>query len=138
MPEEEALAFLREMADVSGPVAGQWIQLGIVLRQTDVLIGDVGLLLDQDAETAEIGFSLARQYQGQGLATEAIAVVVQAVFANTAVMKLRGVTDTRNIASIRLLERTGFVKMSEQQSVVRGEACGEYVFERTRHNVASG
>ena len=86
----------------------------------------------------EIGFSLARQYQGQGLATEAIEVVIQAVFANTAVMKLRGVTDTRNIASIRLLERTGFVKVSEQQSVVLGEACSEYVFERTRHNVASG
>jgi hypothetical protein len=42
--------------------------------------------------------------------------------------RVRGVTDARNAASIRVLERAGFVKVGEQRAVFKGEACVEFVY----------
>jgi RimJ/RimL family protein N-acetyltransferase len=132
MTEQEVFDFLGEMSAVVGPIPGKWVQLGITPMQTDTLAGDIGLLLDQNGEAAEIGFSLGRQYQGLGLATEAVDLIVKALFASTAVRKVRGITDARNIASIRLLGRTEFIMVSEQPNTIRGEPCTEYIFERSR------
>jgi [ribosomal protein S5]-alanine N-acetyltransferase len=132
MSEQSALEYLNEMASVDNVVPEKWIQLGMALPQSDLLVGDIGLFLDQSAEVVEIGITLAQQYQGQGLATEAIDLVVDALFKNTGVSRVRGITDVRNIASIRLLERAAFVKLSEQKATVRGKACAEYVFERRK------
>jgi aminoglycoside 6'-N-acetyltransferase len=132
MTEQQVFDYLIEMSGVVGPILGKWVQLGITPIETDTLAGDIGLLIDQNGETAEIGFTLSRQYQGLGLATEAVDLVVKALFASTAVRKVRGITDARNIASIRLLGRTEFAKVSEQPNTFRGEPCTEYVFERSR------
>jgi len=132
MTEQQSVDFLLEMSRVIGPIPGKWIQLGITPLETDILVGDIGLLLEQNGEAAEIGFTLDRQYQGLGLATEAVNLVVEALFSSTEVRKVRGVTDARNSASIRLLGRTDFVKVSEQANMNRGEACTEYVFERSK------
>ena len=135
MSEERSLDFLREMSTAGALVPDKWIQLAIASRETDLLIGDIGLFLDRDAESAEIGFTLARESQGRGLASEAVALVVESVFASSRVVKVRGVTDARNAASIRLLERVGFGKVSEHQATFNGEVCTEYVFERVRDRI---
>jgi len=43
MTRQEAAAFIASMASVSGPGRGEWIQLAIASRDTDVLLGDVGV-----------------------------------------------------------------------------------------------
>jgi [ribosomal protein S5]-alanine N-acetyltransferase len=105
MSENQSLHFLRKMQTAKALVAGDWIQLA---------------------------FTLARQYQGLGLATEAVALVVDSVFISSVATKVRGITDARNVASIDLLGRVGFCKVSEHQTTFKGEACIEYIFERTR------
>jgi len=132
MTDQQAFDFLSEMSAVIGPIPGRWIQLGITPVQTDMLVGDIGLFLEQSGEFAEIGFTLDRQYQGLGLATEAVNLVVKALFAIAEVGTVRGITDARNAASIRLLGRTNFAKVSEQSNMIRGEACTEYIFVRSR------
>ena len=44
--------------------------------------------------------------------------------------RLRGITDVRNAASLRLLSRLGFMQTSSEDVVFRGEACTEITLER--------
>jgi [ribosomal protein S5]-alanine N-acetyltransferase len=132
MSAEQSLDFLTAMSAVVALAPGEWIQLAMAAPETDLLVGDIGLRLDEDGRSAEIGFTLAREHQGQGLATRAVAIAVEAVFGSTAVGTIRGITDARNSASIRLLERIGFEKVSERSADFKGEACTEQVFERAR------
>jgi RimJ/RimL family protein N-acetyltransferase len=43
---------------------------------------------------------------------------------------LRAVSDSRNAASLRLLERLGFAEVRREATVVKGEACTDVVLER--------
>ena len=44
--------------------------------------------------------------------------------------RLRGITDARNAASLRLLSRPGFLQTFSKNVVFRGEACTEVTLER--------
>ena len=102
---------------------------------TDLLIGDLGLFLAQDGLSAEVGFTLNQQSQGQGHATRAVLTAIDLVLASTSAAEVRAVTDARNVASIRVLDRAGFQFTLQQQAVFKGEACTElvYVYRRSDH-----
>ncbi|MDT9000542.1 GNAT family N-acetyltransferase [Paucibacter sp. APW11] len=132
MSEDEALDFLRQMAMLPLGLPGQWCQIGVAARDTDQLIGDIGLCL-RAAETgieAEIGFSLARQWQGRGLAREAVQLLLDWLLAPGRCQRVLACTDERNGPSIALLQRCGFQPTSREQVVYKGEACIELGFER--------
>src|SRR5512139_1476283 len=59
MSETEALSFLAEMSEAQLFTPGDWIQLGIAERESDQLIGDIGIFVSADELTGEIGFTLA-------------------------------------------------------------------------------
>lgn len=58
----------------------------------------------------EVGYILHPDVWGQGLASEAVSAVLDQVFANRDVETLTADVDPENAASIRLLERLGFVR----------------------------
>ena len=128
MSEADAAEFIRSMENVAGPVGGGWIQLGIALRGSDLLVGDVGLFVSEARDWAEIGISFAREHQGSGLASEALEALIALVFAHTPCQSIRGVADARNLASRRLVERLGFAAASEVETVFRGESCVEITY----------
>jgi hypothetical protein len=64
MSEAEALAFLVEMEGTALFQPGRWVQLGIADPSTKVLLGDIGVRLSEDSQTAEVGFTLAPLAQG--------------------------------------------------------------------------
>jgi aminoglycoside 6'-N-acetyltransferase len=128
MPEAEAAAFLAEMADAPLFTPGKWIQLGIAHAEDDHLIGDIGIFVSEDGVTAEIGFTLALTAQGRGIATAAVREAVELLFAATEVQRALGITDSRNAASVRLLERVGFQYQGSRAAVFRGEPCSEHVY----------
>jgi RimJ/RimL family protein N-acetyltransferase len=132
MTIEDARAFVCEMSQVSGLLRGQWIQLAIVERQTDVLVGDVGLFYEENESAAEVGFTLSKSAQGSGHATRAVTLAIQLTLAASSAKYVRGVTDARNIASIRTLERAGLVFSSARQVEFKGELCIELVYEFVR------
>jgi RimJ/RimL family protein N-acetyltransferase len=125
---DDAQKFLHEMAAISALRHGGWIQLGIAETTSNALIGDVGLYLETDESTAEIGFTLCQHAQGHGHAKRAIESCLLLVFGITCADHVRAVTDTRNTNSIRTLERANFVKVAEQQSDFKGEQCSEFVY----------
>jgi RimJ/RimL family protein N-acetyltransferase len=126
--DAEATAFLDEMNSAPLLEPGEWSQIGIATSDSQTLIGDIGLFLASDGRHAEIGFTLRRESQGRGVATTAVREAINLVFEHTAVERVLGITDARNLRSIRVLERVGMHKSDSRSVLFRGEPCLEYVY----------
>ena len=127
MSDDEALAFLREMSAMPRPAPGEWLQLGIADADGVRIVGDIGLCLAADAGHAEIGFTLAADAQGRGIATAAVREAIAWLFEVTTATQVRGITDARNLPSIRLMERVGMRRVASREAIFRGEPCVEHV-----------
>lgn len=57
---------------------------------------------------AEVGYALSSSFQGQGLMTEALGVLLQDLFANTPLERIEARCAVDNTASRRVLEKNGF------------------------------
>jgi RimJ/RimL family protein N-acetyltransferase len=128
MADAEALAFLAEMQAARLFAPGTWVQLGIAEAVSDRLIGDIGVFVSEDAQWSEIGFTLEPAFQGRGIASNAVRQALQLLFDSTGVARVFGISDLRNAASIRLLERLGFVHQETRATTFRAEACTETVY----------
>jgi len=132
MSDEEALAFLSSMANAPLFQPGQWTQFGIASTRTRYLLGDIGLHVSDDGRTLGIGFTLSRGAQGRGIATAAVREAIQLAFERTAVERVVGVTDERNVASARLLQRLGLTFVASHEAVFKGEPCVEATYAMAR------
>ena len=54
------------------------------------------------------------------------------MLATTEIFQVLGITDARNLASVRLLERLGFKHLATRQVVFHGEPCSEKVYALAR------
>lgn len=113
--------------------AGHWCQIGITNSPADTLIGDIGICVTADQSEAEIGFSMARHAQKKGFACEAVREAIRFAFEQSKVNQVVGITDARNLPSIRLLERIGMEKCKEFDSVFRDEPCTEILYSISRN-----
>jgi RimJ/RimL family protein N-acetyltransferase len=134
MSEGKAFDFLDEMGRAPLFAVGQWVQLGIAEPESDALVGDIGLYLSEDGTTAEVGFTLEPSAQGRGIAALAVREALQLLFSVTSVTRVLGITDARNLPSIRLLERLGFKCLESREVVFRGEPCTERVYALPRND----
>jgi len=132
MSDADASAFLAEMGGARLFEPGTWCQIGIAESGSDELIGDIGICLDAEGIEAEIGFTLRRPSQGRGLAGVAVGEAIRLIFERTAARRVLGISDARNAASLRLMERIGMRCIESRRTVFRGEACVERVFELLR------
>lgn len=128
MSDAEALAFLTEMSAAPLLRPGAWTQVGISEPGHPRLAGDLGLFLAADGGHAEIGVTLGRRAQGRGLATRAVREAIRLVFEHGPAGRVLGITDVRNTASVRLLERVGMRRVETRSVLFRGEPCEEHVF----------
>lgn len=105
---------------------GQWI--GLIIEKEGVPIGDCALMIDQ--KTAEIGCNISPKYQKTGLAKEALSVLINYCFENKNIDEIIGITDSKNSASIKLMESLGMKKVStfENHIICKGEDCTEYKY----------
>lgn len=89
--------------------ARRLFQWGICSRDSSQVHGTCTLLnVDLTQRRAEIGFALARGEWGQGLASEALEVMIRFAFEALGLQRLEADVDPRNERSLRLLERQGF------------------------------
>jgi RimJ/RimL family protein N-acetyltransferase len=106
--QDQAAALIQEMKRTQPGIPGEWYQFAIERKLSPGLIGDcVFHILTQDVRQAEIGFSLARQYQGQGYAAEAVNRLLDYLFGELDLHRVAAICDVENQASVRLLERVG-------------------------------
>ena len=125
---DDARALIRAHTQDHLGIPGQWQQIAITLAPGGGLIGDIGLFLRADGRSAELGFTLARGYQGRGLAREALAGLIGALFERAELGRLEAVTDARNAAAMALLARLGFTIGSTADAVFKGGVCREHSY----------
>ena len=118
---------------MNGRQPGQpgWFQFAIALKDSDVLIGDCALRTDEyDSRMGEIGFTLSRGHQGQGLGTEAVRTLLGYAFDTLGMHRVIGVTDVKNTASVRTLERVGMRREGHflQDAWYKGAWCDDYLY----------
>jgi RimJ/RimL family protein N-acetyltransferase len=88
--------------------AAGWQQFAVLDRGSEAFLGDIGVNFDTPRNRqAEIGFAFAPVARGQGLAGEAVAAMVEFLFARGR-HRLIAQTDRRNLAAQHLLERLRF------------------------------
>ncbi len=88
------------------PELGLW---ATIHKETGKFIGRCGLLpwtIDGQQEV-EVAYTIAQEFWGQGLATEAARAILQYGFEKLNITRLICLIDPENIASQRVAERTG-------------------------------
>ena len=106
--------------------------LGFIIEFDDLPCGAIGIYLQQDnrQQVAEIGYWLAEEYWGKGIATRAVHQFVDFVFTNTVVTKIFNPVTKVNTGSIRVMQKSGF----EQEKIIsnavqhEGEWYDEIIF----------
>ena len=78
----------------------------------------------------EIGYSLVPSERGKGYCTEAVRIMVDYLFLSRDTMRIQACTDTRNLASQRVLENAGFEKEGTMRRYffIRGATRDAYLY----------
>jgi ribosomal-protein-alanine N-acetyltransferase len=103
----EAAGIIEEIQSLfSARLGFQW---GICLRETGQVLGTCTLFhLNEPHRRAEVGFALRQSSWGQGLASEALQLLIAHAFQTLGLHRLEADVDPDNERSLRLLERQGF------------------------------
>ncbi len=113
--EEDAKCYINEMlkADKDNTIA-------FAITVDDKAIGSIGVFRQNNihCRTAEMGYYVAEPFWGKGLGTGAIRQTCQYVFENTDIIRIFAEPFAYNIASCRILEKSGF----EYEGTLRSNA----------------
>jgi len=108
----------------AGRQRGDLLQWGIEHVGQARIIGTTTLFyIDREQGRAEIGYILQSSYWGQGLANEALTAVLRHARDQMGMRRIDADVDPRNAASLRCIERLGFVRegFARERWVVAGE-----------------
>lgn len=108
----DAVDFIKKAKFQTKLINKQWNQFAICLITNNQMVGDIGLLLN--GRKAEIGFTIAPDFQKNGLAFEAVTSLISYLFQKHIVSLIIAHTDPNNYSSIRLLNKIGFIEDSAQ------------------------
>lgn len=123
---ERFIATCREMAD-----EGSGARLAIERVSDGAFIGWCGLTRwNPDYRSASLGYCLHDAAWGYGYATEAASSLLEWAFDTLDLNRVQAETDTRNVASSRVLEKLGFVREGtlREDCVVNGEVSDSWVY----------
>jgi ribosomal-protein-alanine N-acetyltransferase len=105
--EEVQAALSKILAHWAQHGFGRWVLLS---KPNKSVIGMCGLSYLDDTGEVEIGYGLAKEYWGIGLASEAATAVMNYGFEQLRLDRIVAVVWPENIASIRVLEKLGMRK----------------------------
>lgn len=112
--------------------AGTGEHFAIERREEPGMVGCVGYMVRENA--VEIGYWVARPSWGRGIATESVQAVAAHLFGRDGVEKLTAEVMHGNLASARVLEKAGFVRVEETTGSVgrcAGHPVANYALSRT-------
>lgn len=126
---EEARDMVDEFAG-GDPQRPGWFQYALEQTADHVLVGDLGVRLDDNLRQADVGITVATEHQGRGLATEALRRVLDHLFGRRGLHKVSAECDARNGASAALLRRLGFRQEGRRRSHtwIKGEWTDDLLF----------
>jgi ribosomal-protein-alanine N-acetyltransferase len=104
----------------------RWV---LIDRATNTRLGTCGFhVWDPDNKEVEIGFELMEQYNGKGYMREAVEAIVEFARREMQVQRINAIVSIENGNCIRLLERLGFVKVGQQETVFRGQTHLHHIY----------
>lgn len=124
-------AHQRIARDINTMAAGDYIRLAVERREDSRVIGEVLLFkFDLPSGRAELGYALARSAWGCGYVFEALPPLIEFGFRELGLNRLQAVIDPRNAASLKVVQRLGFVHegILREQYIVRGEKTDSSVW----------
>lgn len=115
MDEGVIREFLRIQDDPSGSLFAAWYWvLNDPATGTGTLIGNGGILQARGRpDTAVLGYSVLDEFWNRGYATEAVGALVPVIFSLPGITRIIATTYPDLAASIRVLEKNGFVKTED-------------------------
>ncbi|MBK8556239.1 MAG: GNAT family N-acetyltransferase [Lewinellaceae bacterium] len=106
---EEAEIFMQNV--LNGEAANDSILWALRLHNKPDLLGTIGFWrMQKEHFRAEIGYGMLPEYWGQGFISEAMAAVLEYGFQNMGLHSVEANANPDNKASIRVLEKQGFVQ----------------------------
>lgn len=107
VPLERVEAEIDRAATLGGPTPGKWWMMTVADDADTTVLGDLVVHLDDDAHTAEVGYTFARSSWGRGYATEALDALDAHLFEVVGVTRVEAKLHPGNPASAMVLERVG-------------------------------
>lgn len=105
---EKARRFIASMTRAHPDFPGERFQFAIEERSSGALVGDLSVFTHrEDPRFATVGVTLAPEAQGQGYATEGLALLLDYLLVMRGKHRVAAECDPRNTAVIALLERIG-------------------------------
>jgi RimJ/RimL family protein N-acetyltransferase len=90
-----------------------------ILKTENKMVGDICMYGEPNAEgEIEIGYGTYEEYQNKGLMTEIVRGIVEWLKSQSQVKSVIASTDKTNIASFKVLEKNGFVKTGETETLL--------------------
>jgi ribosomal-protein-alanine N-acetyltransferase len=132
---EEALAFIQLINKAAG--AGKCLYWAINPVGKKDLLGTICIWnIFPEESKAEIGFELNRQYHRQGIMNEAVKFILEFAFDVMEMKLIEGNVHVDNTASIKLLQKNGFTRHLESETVSQNNAspCVIYSLTQTVYN----
>jgi ribosomal-protein-alanine N-acetyltransferase len=110
----------------------QRYDLAVERKNSEVFVGGCTLKLStDDPDEAYLGYAISPLYQCQGYATEAAVALIRFAFEDLGRWLVYAQCDTRNIASRRVMEKSGmkFARVLRNDRVVKGMMTDSYRYE---------
>ena len=104
----DAEAFFQQQQPLQFNEDESWFQIAAEHQEHGALAGDVAVHFFDDGQQAELGITFDRDWQGQGLALEAVASVVDLLLTDLGKHRLTATVDVLNFRAQHLLEKLGF------------------------------
>lgn len=127
----DSLRMVREFRQAA--VAGDAIMWAITVKGSDRLVGYIGYWrILKEHHRAEVGYALHPDLWGQGLASEALAAVLEHGFRVIGLNSVEATVAPGNTASIHVLQRNQFVREGyfRENYRVNGEYVDSLVYSR--------
>lgn len=107
--EQDILDFLKVGEEYYAK--GEMLNFAIAIKETNEFIGSIGFYrINWESERTEIGYILDPEHRGKGYVYEAMIEMIRYAFKEIGFHSLEAIIDPRNTASVRVVERVGFVK----------------------------
>ena len=103
--EQDGIDFISSMLS-----ANEDETFAFAITLDDKVIGSIGVFRQQNIhrQTAEMGYYIAEEHWGKGIMTDAVKQICEYVFKHSDILRIYAEPFAYNIASCRVLEKTGF------------------------------
>ena len=132
MPPASVAALEERYRRLEGQASGDgrevWLNWVIGSIDEPTLYGYVQFTISQAEQRAFVAYFVFPRYQRQGIASEAVTAALSSVLTTFQITRIDAQIDTRNAASIALVESLGFVRtrLIEQADEFKGAVSDEY------------